>query len=134
MPKTKTKTVDKDKDKDKTIPKTKTNIKTKDKDKAKTKINNKMNLIDRTYIKLKKAKTEITNKIKTVDKEMRELKRDLWSRAVILNEIDAILDDAINVVRYLWKKRKNSKMAIDKHKTIDKYVSGLGIIIKDKSW
>ena len=71
IPKTKTKTVDKYRDKNKTIPETKTNIKTKGK------INNKMNLINRTYIRLKKAKTEIINKIKTVNKEMRELKGDL---------------------------------------------------------
>ena len=52
---------------------------------AKAKINNKINLISRTYIRPKKAKTEITNKIKKVDKEMHELKDDLWSRAVKLN-------------------------------------------------
>ena len=91
IPKTKTKTVDKDK----AIPKTKD--KHKAKAKVNIKINNTINLINKTYITLKKAKTEITNKIKTVDKEMRELKGDLWSRAVKLNEIDAILDDAINV-------------------------------------
>ena len=70
-----------------------------------------MNLINRTYIRLKKPKTEITNKIKTVDKKIRELKGDLWSRAVKLNEIDAILDDAINVVRYeiYGKKKKELK-------------------------
>ena len=74
-----------------------------------------MNLINITYIRLKKAKTEIINKIKTVNKEIRELKGDLWSREVKLNEIDAILDDAVNVVRYeiYEKKRNNSKMAID---------------------
>ena len=59
-----------------------------------------MNLLNRRYIKVKKAKTELKNKIKAVDKEMRELKCDLWSRAVKLNEIDVILDDAINVARY----------------------------------
>ena len=93
-----------------------------------------MNLINRTYIRQKKAKTEITNKIKTVDKEMRELKGDLWARAVKLNETDAILDGAINIVRYeiYGKKRKNSKMTIDKHKDIDKYMSKLNLIIKDK--
>ena len=37
-------------------------------------------------------------------------------------------------MRFMEKKRKNSKMAIDKHKNIDKYVSGLSLIIKDKSW
>ena len=59
-----------------------------------------MNLINRRYKKVKKAKTELTNTIKAVDKEMRELKCDLWSRAFQLNEIDVILDDAINVARY----------------------------------
>ena len=44
-----------------------------------------MNLINITYIRLKKAKTEIINKIKTVNKEMRKLKGDLWSREVKLN-------------------------------------------------
>ena len=88
-----------------------------------------MNLINRTYIRLKKAKPEITNKIKTVDKEMRESRGDLWSRVVKLNEIDAILDDAINVVQYeiYGKKKKELKNAIDKHKNIDKYVSKLSL-------
>ena len=44
-----------------------------------------MNLINRTYIRLKKAKTETRNKIKTVDKEMRESRGDLCSRALKLN-------------------------------------------------
>ena len=79
-----------------------------------------MNLINRTYIRQKKAKTEITNKIKTVDKEMRELKGDLWSRAVKLNEIDAILDDAINVVRYeiYGKKERTQKSSQINIKTL----------------
>ena len=36
-------------------------------------------------------------------------------------------------MRFMEKKRKNSKMAIDKHKDIDKYVSKLSLIIKDKT-
>ena len=71
---------------------------------------------------------------------MRELKdeiysNDSWLRLVKLNKIDAILDDAINVVRYeiYGKKRKSPKMInIDKHKNIDGYVSKLTVIINDK--
>ena len=38
---------------------------------------------------------------------MRELKDNSWLRLVKLNKIDAILDDAINVVRYeIYEKKK----------------------------
>ena len=107
IPKTKTKTVDKDKDKNKTIPETKTkdkdndntkpktNIKTKDNDndkektklktKAKTKINirikinNKVNLINKTNIRLAKAKTKVTNNIKSIYKAMRKSQDEIYS-------------------------------------------------------
>ena len=64
-----------------------------------------MDLINKIYIRQAKAKTKITNKIKSVHKAMRELKDEIysddsWLRLVKLNKIDAILDDAINVVRY----------------------------------
>ena len=51
---------------------------------------------------------------------MRELKDDLWSRAVKLNEIDAILDDAINVVRYeiYGKKERTQKWSQINIKTL----------------
>ena len=127
-------------DEDKTKTKTKTKNKDKDKTKIKIKINNKMNIINKIYIRLAKAKTEITNTIKSVHKAMRELKDEIysddsWLRLVKLNKIDVILDDAINVVRYeiYGKKRKSPKMInIDRHKNTDGYVSKLTVIINDK--
>ena len=86
---------------------------------TKDKINNKLNLMNKINTRLAKAKTEITNKIKLVYKAMSELTHDSWLRLVKLNNIDAILDDAINVVRYeiYGKKRKSPKMIhIDKNK------------------
>ena len=89
IPKTKTK----DKDNDNTKPKT--NIKTKDNDndkektklktKAKTKINirikinNKVNLINKTNIRLAKAKTKVTNNIKSIYKAMRKSQDEIYS-------------------------------------------------------
>ena len=89
IPKTKTK----DKDNDNTKPKT--NIKTKDNDndkektklktKAKTKINirikinNKVNLINKTNIRLAKAKTKVTNNIKSIYKAMRKSQDEICS-------------------------------------------------------
>ena len=64
------------------------------------KINNKMNLINEIDTRIANAKTEIINKIKFVNKEMCELEDDLCLRLVKLNNVDTILDDAINVVRY----------------------------------
>ena len=41
---------------------------------------------------------------------MRELKDNSWLRLVKLNKIDAILDDAINVVRYeIYGKKKKER-------------------------
>ena len=65
---------------------------------------------------------------------MRELKDGSWLRLVKLNKIDAILNDALNVVWYeiYGKNRKNSEMInIDKHKDIG-YVSKLTDIINNK--
>ena len=60
---------------------------------------------------------------------------DSWLRVVELNNIDTILDDALNVVWYeiYGKNRKSSKILnIDTHKDIDGYVSKLTIIINNK--
>ena len=60
---------------------------------------------------------------------------DSWLRLVELNKIDAIIDEALNVV---WKKfyRKNwinsELFNINKHKDIDGYVSKLTDIINNK--
>ena len=64
------------------------------------KINNKMNLINEIDTRIANAKTEIINKIKFVNKEMCELQDDLCLRLVKLNNVDTILDNAINVVQY----------------------------------
>ena len=103
--------------------------------KIRIRINNKMNLINKINIRLAKAKTKVTNKIKLVYKAMCKLQDDSWLRLVELNKIDAILDDALNVVRYeiYGKNRKSSKIInIDKHKSIDGYVSKLTVIINYK--
>ena len=60
---------------------------------------------------------------------------DSWLRVVELNNIDTILDDALNVAWYeiYGKNRKCSKIInIDTHKDIDGYVSKLTIIINNK--
>ena len=60
---------------------------------------------------------------------------DSWLRLVELNNIDTILDDALNVAWYeiYAKNRKSSKMInIDKHKDIDGYVSKLTDVINNK--
>ena len=60
---------------------------------------------------------------------------DSWLRVVELNNIDTILDDALNVVWYeiYGKNRKSSKIInIDTHKDIDGSVSKLTIIINNK--
>ena len=104
------KNIAKDKDKDKT----KDNDKTKDKDKTKTKImiNNKMDFMNEIGKRLAKAKTKLTNKIEPLYKAMRKLPDDSWLRLAELNKIDAILDDAIDVVEYeiYGKNRKSPEM------------------------
>ena len=94
-----------------------------------------MNLINKINIRLAKAKTKVTNKIKSVYKAMCKLQDDSWLKSVELNKLDAILDDALNVLLYeiYGKNRKSSKMInIDKHKDIDRCVSKLADIINNK--
>ena len=67
---------------------------------TKDKINNKLNFINKINTRLAKANTEITNKIKLIYKAKSELRDDSWLGLVKLNKMDAILDDATNVVRY----------------------------------
>ena len=123
---------DKNKDIDKTIPKTKDIDKTIPKTKIKKRINNKMNLINEINKRLAKAKTTLTNKAEPVYKAMSKLQDDSWLRLVELSKIDAILDDAINVVWcVIYGKKISKRNNIDKHKNI-KYVSKLTDIIKYK--
>ena len=60
---------------------------------------------------------------------------DLWLRQVELNKLDAILDDALNVIwNMICEKNRTSskKINIDKYKNIDGYVSKLNDVINNK--
>ena len=133
--KTKTKT----EDKDKTIPKTKTKSKTVDKDTL-DKIINKIDTINKMNQRLAKVKAEVTKKVELVYEPMFELQGDIysddsWLRLVELDKIDAILDEALNVV---WNaicgenRISPEKIRIDKHKDIDRYVSKLTDVTNNK--
>ena len=99
-------------------------------------INNKKNLINKINIRLSKAKTKVSNNIKSIYKALSKLQDDdSWLRVVELNNIDTILDDALNVAWYeiYGKNRKCSKIInIDTHKDIDGYVIQLTITINNK--
>ena len=101
-----------------------------------TMINNKKNLINKINIRLSKAKTKVSNNIKSIYKALSKLQDDdSWLRVVELNNIDTILDDALNVAWYeiYGKNRKCSKIInIDTHKDIDGYVIQLTITINNK--
>ena len=141
--KTKTKDKDKDKnktkteDKDKTTPKTKT--KTEDKD-VLDKINNKIDTINRINEGLAKVKIKVTMKIELIHESVCELQDEIysddsWLRLVELEKIDAIIDEASNVV---WNmicgenRISPEEIKIDKHKDIDRYVSKLTDVINNK--
>ena len=132
----KTKTKDKDKDKNKTTNKTKTE----DKDTL-DKINNKIDTINKMNKRLEKVKAEVTKKIELIYESMGELQDEIysddsWLRLVELDKIDAIIEEAFNIVwKVLWenKNRINPEtIEIDKHKDIDGYVSELTDLINHR--
>ena len=131
----KTKTKDKDKDKNKTTNKTKTE----DKDTL-DKINNKIDTINKMNKRLEKVKAEVTKKIELIYESMCELQDEIysddsWLRLVELEKIDAITDEALNVVWNMicGENRINpEEIKIDKHKDIDRYVSKLTDVINNK--
>ena len=133
--KTKIKTKTEDKDKDRTT--TKIRDKTKD---LLDKINKRIDTINKSNNLLAKLKAEVTKKIELVYEVMNELRDEIysddsWLRLVELNQINTIIDEALNTV---WKKfcGKNiinpEKIKIDKHEDIDGYVSKLIDIINNK--
>ena len=157
--KSKTKTEDKDKNtlktntktKTKTEDKNKTTLKTKTKTKAKNmtktgdkkildKINNKIDTINKLNEGLVKIKADVTKKVEFIYESMCELQDEIysddsWLRLVELNKIDAIIDEALNVVgNEICGKNRISpeKINIDKHKDIDGYVSKLTDVINNK--
>ena len=132
---TKTKTKTEGKDKDKTTLKTKTENKD-----PLDKINNKISVINKLNGGLAKVKADVTKKVELIYEAMCELQDEIysddsWLRLVELNKIDAIIDEALNVVgNEICGKNRISpeKININKHKDIDGYVSKLTDVINNK--
>ena len=90
--------------------------------------------------KLAKLKADVAKKIELIYESMYELQDEIysddsWLRLIKLDNIDAIINEALNVV---WntlcvKNRADpEKIKIDKHKDIDGYVSKLTDLINNK--
>ena len=132
----KTKTIDRNKEKDKDKTNTEYRDKTTPKIRTKTedknildKINNKIDTINELNNGLTKIKAEVTKKIELIYESMCELQGEIysddsWLRLVELEKIDAIIDEALNVV---WNmicgenRISSEEIKIDKHKDIDGY-------------
>ena len=87
---------------DKTTDKDKDRNKTEDKNML-DKINNKIDTINELNNGLTKIKAEVTKKMKLIYESMCELQDEMysddsWLRLVELEKIDAIIDEALNVV------------------------------------
>ena len=91
------------------------------------KINNKIDTINKINKRLAKIKIKVAKKVELIYGSMRELQDEIysddsWWRLVELNKIDAIIDEALNVLwNEIYGKNRISpeKMNIDKHKDID---------------
>ena len=106
--------------------KDKTPTKTKD---MLDKIKNKISAINKTNEGLAKVKAEVAKKVELIYEAMVELQDEIysddsWLRLVELDKIDAIIEEAFNVV---WT--NPNMIHIDKHKGIDRYVSELTDLI-----
>ena len=121
----------------------KTTFKTKTKDKDKDildKVNNKIDKINKMNKRLEKVKDEVTKKIELIYESMYELQDEIysddsWLRLVELEKIDAIIDEALNVVWNMICGENRicpEEIQIDKHKDIDGYVSKLTAVINNK--
>ena len=98
-------------------------------------------MINKTNEGLAKVKGEVAKKVELIYEAMVELQDEIysddsWLRLVELDKIDAIIEEAFNVVwKVLWenKSRINPEtIEIDKHKDIDGYVSELTDLINRK--
>ena len=98
-------------------------------------------MINKTNEGLAKVKAEVAKKVELIYEAMVELQDEIysddsWLRLVELDKIDAIIEEAFNVVwKVLWenKSRINPEtIEIDKHKDIDGYVSELTDLINCK--
>ena len=118
--------------------KDKTAIKTKD---MLDKINNKIHAINKTDEGLAKIKADVTKKLNLIYEMMTKLQDEVysddpWLRLVELDKIEAIIEEAFNIVWKVLYENKNrinpEKIMIDKHKDIDGYVSELTDLINQK--
>ena len=90
--------------------------------------------------KLAKLKANVAKKIELIYESMYELQDEIysddsWLRLIKLDNIDAIINEALNVVwNTLCVKNRTDpeKIKIDKHKDIDGYVSKLTDVINNK--
>ena len=90
--------------------------------------------------RLEKVKDEVTKKIELIYESMYELQDEIysddsWLRLVELEKIDAIIDEALNVVWNMICGENRicpEEIKIDKHKDIDGYVSKLTDVINNK--
>ena len=81
------------------------------------KINNKISMINKAYERLAKVKEDVTKKLNLIYGLMAELQDEIysddsWLRLVELDKIDAIIDEAIDIVWntfYEKKKKKKNK-------------------------
>ena len=103
------------------------------------KINNKIDTISKINKRLAKIKIKAAKKVELIYLAMRELRviysDDSWLRLVELNETDAIIDEALNVVgNEICGKNRISpeKINKDKHKDIDGYISKLTDVTNNK--
>ena len=104
------------------------------------KINNKIDTINKINKRLAKIKIKVAKKVELIYGAMCELQDEVYSddsrlRLVELNKIDAIIDEALNVVgNEICGKNRISpeKINIDKHKDIYGYVNKSTDVINNK--
>ena len=104
------------------------------------KVNNKINNITDANKIITKVNAKVKKKIELINKSsLFVLQKASCLRLAELNKIDAIIDDALNLIwNMIYKKNRisSNKINIDKHEDIDGYVSKFTdvIINKKNSW
>ena len=78
------------------------------------KINNKISMINKAYERLAKVKEDVTKKLNLIYGLMAELQDEIysddsWLRLVELDKIDAIIDEAIDIVWNTFYEKKKKK-------------------------
>ena len=78
------------------------------------KINNKISMINKAYERLAKVKEDVTKKLNLIYGLMTELQDEIysddsWLRLVELDKIDAIIDEAIDIVWNTFYEKKKKK-------------------------